>query len=306
MLIGTYRPVEAARTESPVGELTRELETRGRAQGCHSRCSACRRSPTTFASGSRKASFPLELAQVIHVRTEGNPLFMVTLVDDLLARGLIAPREHGWELRAALEAVDLDVPESLRQMIDRQIGRVGKDEQHMLEAGSVAGMEFSAASVAAAMDRTVADVEERCDELVGRQLFLRSLGAREWPDRTLATRYAFVHALHRNTLYQRTSPGRRRELHQAIGEREETGYGDRARDIAAELAAHFEPAGDDARAVRYLEQAAETAMRRHANREAIGYLARARDIATRLTRACARRRAARAPRADRPRPPHDG
>ena len=86
------------------------------------------------------------------MRTEGNPLFMVTLVDDLLARGLIAPRERGWELRAALDAVDLDVPESLRQMIDRQIGRVGKDEQHMLEAGSVAGMEFSAASVAAAMD----------------------------------------------------------------------------------------------------------------------------------------------------------
>ena len=207
---------------------------------------------------------------------------MVTLVDDLLARGLIAPRERGWELRAALDAVDLDVPESLRQMIDRQIGRVGKDEQHMLEAGSVAGMEFSAASVAAAMDRTVADVEERCDELVRGQLFLRSLGAREWPDRTLATRYAFVHALHRHTLYQRISPGRRRELHQSIGVREETGYGERARDIAAELAAHFEPAGDDARAVHYLEQAAETAMRRHANREAIGYLTRARDIATRL------------------------
>ena len=282
LLIATYRPVEATLTASPVRELTRELEARGRAQSL----SLALLGPPAVADYLRERfpgnAFPAELAHVIHARTEGNPLFMVTLVDDLLARGLIAPREHGWELRAALDAVDLDVPESLRQMIDRQIGRVGKEEQHMLEAGSVAGMEFSAVSVAAAMEQPVADVEERCDELVRGQLFLRSLGAREWPDRTVATRYAFVHALHRNTLYQRISPGRRRELHQSIGEREETGYAGRAPDIAAELAAHFEPAGDDTRAVRYLAQAAETAMRRHANREAIGYLARARDIATRL------------------------
>ena len=33
LLIATYRPVEATLTESPVRELMRELETRGRAQG---------------------------------------------------------------------------------------------------------------------------------------------------------------------------------------------------------------------------------------------------------------------------------
>ena len=47
------------------------------------------------------------------------------------------------------------MPESLRQMIEHRIGRVGEDEQRILAAGSVAGMEFSAASVAAALqDRT--------------------------------------------------------------------------------------------------------------------------------------------------------
>jgi len=56
----------------------------------------------------------------------------------------------------------------------------------------------------------------------------------------------------------------KRELHQSIGEREELGYGERARDIAAELAAHFEQAGADRRAVRYLTDAADTATRRNA------------------------------------------
>jgi hypothetical protein len=143
-------------------------------------------------------------------------------------------------------------------------------------------MEFSTSSAAAALDRKPAEVEECCEELARRLLFIRSLGAGEWPDRTVASRYRFVHALHRNALYEAISPARRRELHMSIAEREEVGCGDRARDIAAELAAHFEQAGDNRRAAQYLAKAAETASRRHANQEAVGYVSRALDIAERL------------------------
>jgi hypothetical protein len=158
-------------------------------------------------------------------------------------------------------------------------GSPDADERQVLAAGSVAGMEFSAASVAAALQRTPAEVEESCDELAQRHLFIRSLGAGEWPDRTVASRYRFVHALYQNALYQSISPARRRGFHQSIGEREEMGYGDRARDIAAELAAHFEQAGADRRAVRYLTDAADTATRRNANSEAADYVGRALDLA---------------------------
>src|SRR5262249_59760009 len=88
--------------------------------------------------------------------------------------------------------------------------------------------------------------------------------------------------VHRGAIYQSISPARRRELHRSIAEREEKGYGDRARDIAAELAAHFEQAGADRQAVRYLRDAADTATRRHANTEAAGYVGRALDLAERL------------------------
>ena len=177
-----------------------------------------------------ESSLPSELARVIHQRTEGNPLFMVSVVDDLVARGLVAARDRGWELCVALEDVEVSVPESLRQMIERQIGRLAREEQRTLEAGSVGGMQFSAASVAAALDCRAAEVEKRCGELARRRLFIRSLGSREWPDRTVTTRYEFLHSLYRNTLYQRIAPARRRELHQSIGERQEGGHGDRAGD----------------------------------------------------------------------------
>ncbi len=69
-------------------------------------------------------------------------------------------------------------------------------------------------------------------------------------------------------LYQQVSDGRRTRAHRAIGERKEQAYGARAQEIAAELAIHFERGYDYPRTVSYLQQAAETALRRYAYHEA--------------------------------------
>jgi len=50
------------------------------------------------------------------------------------------------------------------------------------------------------------------------------------------------------------------------------------REIAAELAVHFEQGRDYNKAIHYLEQAAQTALRRSANQEAIGLLTRALEL----------------------------
>ena len=68
---------------------------------------------------------------------------------------------------------------------------------------------------------------------------------------------------------------RQLQLHLRLGERLEAAYGARAPEVAAELARHFVRGLDHARAIQYLRQAAETALRRHAHREAIDYLNRA-------------------------------
>ena len=79
---------------------------------------------------------------------------------------------------------------------------------------------------------------------------------------TVATRYSFLHALYQEVLYERVPVGQRISLHKWIGEREEQAYGGQARVIAAELAVHFERGRDYRRAVRYLQQAGENAVRR--------------------------------------------
>ena len=282
LLIGTYRPVDTLGGQHPLEHLRVELLAQGRCQELVLDLLDEVEVGDYLRARFGEHAFPSELARVIGRRTEGNPLFIVNVVEDLVARGLIVRRAGRWELRAVPEEVEVSVPENLRQMIDRRIGQLEENEQRVLAAGSVAGMEFSAASVAAALHVATTEVEECCDMLARRHLFIRPLGTGEWPDGTVASRYRFVHALHRNAFYQSLSPARRRELHQSIGEREEQGYGDRAREIAAGLAAHFEQAGADQQAVRYLREAADIATRRYANSEAAGYVGRALELTPRI------------------------
>jgi tetratricopeptide (TPR) repeat protein len=94
----------------------------------------------------------------------------------------------------------------------------------------------------------------------------------EWPDGTAVGSYSFRHALFQQAVYERLPAGRRARLHQRIGLRQETGFGARASERAAELAVHFERGRDDWRAVRYRQQAAENARRRWAYHEMIDHL----------------------------------
>ncbi|HEV8718047.1 MAG TPA: hypothetical protein VGX03_35185 [Candidatus Binatia bacterium] len=63
-----------------------------------------------------------------------------------------------------------------------------------------------------------------------------------------------------------------------MASREELAYGKRAREIAAELALHFERGRDYRRAVRYLQQAGENAIRRSAHQEAVTLLTKGLEL----------------------------
>jgi hypothetical protein len=81
------------------------------------------------------------------------------------------------------------VPDTIRHLVARQSDRLSPTDHTTLAAASVAGMEFSAASVAAALVADTGSVEYTCEQLANQQQFLQRLGIEEWPDGTLAARY---------------------------------------------------------------------------------------------------------------------
>jgi tetratricopeptide (TPR) repeat protein len=183
-----------------------------------------------------------------------------------------------WKLQRDLVGMESGMPEGLQEMIVRQMERLSPLDQQMLEVASVAGAEFSVAAIAAGLETAVGEVEERCEALARREQFLRASGLSEWPDGTVAAHYAFIHALYQEVVYERVTPGRRINLHHNIGEREERAYGDRAGDIAAELALHFERGRDCRRAVQYCHRAGENAARLSAHQEAINHLTKGLEL----------------------------
>jgi predicted ATPase len=282
MLVGTYRPAELMASGHPLKTVKQELIAK-------QQCDELQLHYLTEAAVRRHLAarfpanrFPAALGALIHERTEGNPLFMVNTIDHLIAERLIGLHEHGWALTAAIDTVKVGVPDSIRQLIHNQFDRLDARDQHIVEAASVAGIEFSVAAVSAALGDDLESVEIRCDELSSRHQFITLCGTELLPNGQTVGRFRFVHAVYQQVLYERMSPSRRVHAHQRIGHRGEDVYGTRTNEIAGELAMHFEQATDYRRAARYLHQAAVNALRRSAYREAILLSRRGLELLARL------------------------
>src|SRR5262249_17563934 len=150
-----------------------------------------------------------DLAGLIHQRTEGNPLFVVNVADDLVRRGTLVHHARRWVIEGDSGLVAIAIPEDVRRMIGHELDRVSPDERRILEAASVSGVEFPAAAVAAAERLGLDDVERGCAELSRRGSFLTARDVAVWPDGTFSGRYAFRHALYQEAVYGRLAPARR-------------------------------------------------------------------------------------------------
>src|SRR5258706_7674460 len=151
MIVGTYRPAEVAMEEHPLssivrgllaGRLGEEMELRFLNQAAVAKYLAVR-----FGEND----FPLALAQRLHQRTDGHPLFLVHLVDDFLELGGLQQRDGvlqvtGNSFCAAVGFVETQIPGAAAGMIEVQYQRLPQRERAALEAAAVAGMEFSAAA----------------------------------------------------------------------------------------------------------------------------------------------------------------
>ncbi len=278
LVIGTYRPVEVIVRAHPLKAVKQELQLHGYCAELPLRLLTAAAVGEYLAGRFPVHLLPAALARMLHQRTEGNPLFIVAMVDEWVAQGVIAPADGQWALQRGVEEAAGRVPESLHQLIEQQRERLSPEEQRVVEAASVAGAEFSAAAVAAGVEAEVVDVEARCEGFVRRNYWLQVRGIEEWPDGTVAARYGFLHSLYQEVMYERVTAGRRVRLHQRIGEREESAYGERAGEIAAELAVHFERGREYRRAVRYRQLAGENALRRSAHVEAISHFTRGLEV----------------------------
>lgn len=268
MVIGTYRPVDVIVGDHPLKGVKRELHAHG----------LCRELPLEYLDEDAVAQyirtrfprhqFPSRLHKTIYGRSEGNPLFMVNLVEYLIDQNIVIEEQGIWKLSVELSKVEREVPSNLRELIEKQIERLTPEERTTLEGASVAGIECSSVAIAAGLDMPLEWVDKQCEELARRHQFLSPAWLAQLPDGTVTARHRFNHILYLEVAYRLIPAMRRSQIHQRIGERGMAIYGNRSSEIAAELAMHFEQSRDWPSALQYLLQAAENAIGRSAHHEA--------------------------------------
>src|SRR5262245_7759379 len=148
LVLGTYRPVELILRQHPLKAARQELQLHGHCADVPLgylpvtavQAYLAQRGPTAAATAARAAW--------VHRRTDGHPLFMVHVVEELARSGwLTAAIATG----AAGRGAAAEVPAGLQQLIELQLGQLGPEEQQALEVASVVGAEFAEASVAAGL-----------------------------------------------------------------------------------------------------------------------------------------------------------
>jgi tRNA A-37 threonylcarbamoyl transferase component Bud32/tetratricopeptide (TPR) repeat protein len=268
-IVVTYRPSELVQSRHPFLPLKLDLQARG----------VCREIVLRYLPESAVAdyvalefpdhAFPTEFVELIHHRTEGHCLFFVDLLRELRRRKvLVQDAQDRWVLAEGLPALERELPESVRSMIQRKIDALSDDARHLLSAAAVQGVDFDSAIVAHALDLDEQEVEERLDRLEREHAIVRVLEEITCPDRTVTQRYRFAHVLYQNALFASLRPTRRASLAGSIASGLVRRWADRAPEIAGVLAALFETARASLAAARYFSLAAQSAARLFAHEEA--------------------------------------
>ena len=210
------------------------------------------------ATGPGGRRLERRLASALHDRTDGNPFFLIELFRLLTSEKTI-------DQLAAGDAARVDVPGSVRDVVQRRLARLPEDTRTLLRVAAVIGRQFDL------------DLLEAASGIDGERLMTLiepTLAIGLVVEATDSWSCRFSHALVQETLYAGLSRLQRARIHRRVAEALEAAGAGSGGDLhLEELAHHFSaalPTGTAGKAVDYASRAAVRAGRSLAYDEAVG------------------------------------
>ena len=256
IIVATYRDEEVD-ANHPMRKLQNALGSEGRMAAMHlarfDRDDVERMVRAHPAFGDAEASVVDRFASF----SEGNALFLSQAI------AYTAEREHTGRAAAEHRAID--------HIIAARLDRLSEGARTVAEIAAVCGAGCNVDIVRDVAGLPMSDVQNAFDELLDRRL-IREAGARE------RFEFVFTHNLIRSSVYAQISGGSRMRRHarvaRALEKRADLAPGD-----VRELAAHYQLAGQNARASAWFVRAARDAQRLYAHDEAVTFATRAIELA---------------------------
>jgi class 3 adenylate cyclase/tetratricopeptide (TPR) repeat protein len=208
---------------------------------------------------------PRQVFDEIYEKTEGFPLFIEDLTTMVLESDLLVEREDRYELVGPFHS--LAIPDTLQETLMARLAKLATAKP-VAQIGATIGREF-----VFEMLREVGGFEDKAlteglNQLVqAGLLYRRGLLSK--------AKYVFKHALVQEALQQSLLKKQRRQYHKVIASVLEEKFHDVAESQPELVAYHCEEGGLPAKAVEYWQRAAERALSRGANREALSHVQRA-------------------------------
>lgn len=262
--IASFRLTQVIAEEHPLQQLRQELQM-------HRLCEEILLDPFSEAELAKyvetrapAAAASESFIKRLHVHTDGLPLFVLNVLDSLLAAEDKRPAGD-WGARGGA----LPIPDNLTGAIEKQVAKLPDRTRTLLEAASVCGAEFSAELVADLSGISADEVTRCCGDLVRQKYWLQEMGIQDLPDGSLDAQFAFRHVLYKHVFHQRIALSQRTILHRRLAQALERR---RARGIPvtfAELASHQEMGREYVAALISYAEAAKSALAHFAPQEAI-------------------------------------
>jgi tetratricopeptide (TPR) repeat protein len=209
---------------------------------------------------------PQSLARVIFKETEGNPFFVEEVFRYLAEEGKLFDGTGKW--LPGLRVDELQVPEGVRLVLGRRLGRLGEDTRRVLTTAAVIGRSFSLRLLEELENDHPDAVLNAVEEAERAHLVMAESGGRD-------PRYSFVHELVRHTLSESLSLPRRQRIHARVGDAIERVFAANLEVHASQLAHHLYQAGaaaDAEKTTKYLVLAARQARDAAGHEDAVVHL----------------------------------
>ena len=217
------------------------------------------------ATGRPLAPSARAVARAVHAETGGNPFFARQFLRHLIDNGtLVTDEQARWTVVEVSEP--LGVPEGVREVMARRLGRLSEQTLAALEVSAVIGNEFELQILTSVME---ADGVDEDSVLTGLE---EAVEARLLTE-IAPFRFRFAHALVRTSILGGVAQARLARLHRRVAAAIETVHAGRLDEHFTELARHHVDAAspsDTGRAVTYAVRAGQAASDRLAHRGSRG------------------------------------